>query len=261
MRHHHGTVTDQPPSPPAAQPPISPDGRFWWNGAQWIPLPPAPMPGALPSQGPGAPGGGAGMHVYPGPTGPDGGGGGKVAGLVLIVVVLILAGAYSASTSGPSESFPEDQAAFVTAAQDAQSAAQNANEMQVVGLRKERATGMCAALGHSMEVTDWYGTVADVATTMGGDSGSLEVEMADDIRVGTWNNSFSDALSGDGTLIAADSPLYRQVAALEEGDMVRFSGSFTADKERCVDEQSITDVGGVESPTFTFAFTEVAAAD
>ena len=36
------------PSGPPAQPPMSPDGRFWWNGQQWVPVQqasPSPQPG------------------------------------------------------------------------------------------------------------------------------------------------------------------------------------------------------------------------
>jgi TM2 domain-containing membrane protein YozV len=32
----------QAPPPPSAPLTLSPDGRFWWNGTAWIPLPPAP---------------------------------------------------------------------------------------------------------------------------------------------------------------------------------------------------------------------------
>ena len=46
------------PAGPPSQPPISPDGRFWWNGTQWVPVqqaPAQPHPGAAPYGYPGPP--------------------------------------------------------------------------------------------------------------------------------------------------------------------------------------------------------------
>jgi hypothetical protein len=36
----------QQPAPYAAPPQLSPDGRWWWNGAQWVPAAPAAPPAA-----------------------------------------------------------------------------------------------------------------------------------------------------------------------------------------------------------------------
>ncbi len=36
----------QPRSIPQPPPQLSPDGRWWWNGNQWVPIPPPKPPGA-----------------------------------------------------------------------------------------------------------------------------------------------------------------------------------------------------------------------
>ncbi|MDT4922671.1 MAG: hypothetical protein QOG01_384 [Pseudonocardiales bacterium] len=64
-------------TPPGTSPPISPDGRHWWDGAEWVPLappPPAPQPYAAPpyaGQSYAAPQYGA-PAGYPPPPGPYG---------------------------------------------------------------------------------------------------------------------------------------------------------------------------------------------
>ncbi|MBS2940318.1 hypothetical protein KDN32_21490 [Nocardioides sp. J2M5] len=174
-----------------------------------------------------------------------------------LVAAALLAGC---SVADASESFPADQAEFVDAVNTAKDAADGANEMKVVQLRETRNDAICGMLPKSLAVEDWYGVVSDLDTTMGGDSGTLEVELDDRIALGTWNNGFSDALDGASSLISRDSPVYEQVADLSEGDLVQFSGKFMRDKKDCVGEKSMTDVGGVRSPTFVFAFTDVVPA-
>lgn len=195
------------------------------------------------------------MPTYVQPTEPKQGSKlwGWIAGGAAVLGVLVL-GAFEPD---PADSFPDDQAKFVEAVQVAKDGAEGANEMRVVELRETRNNAICSMLPKGLNVRGWYGTVSDVDTTLGGDSGTLEVELDDRIAVGTWNNGFSDALDGASSLITRDSPIYNQVASLENGDLVKFSGTFVPDDQDCVGEMSLTDVGGVESPTFVFAFSDV----
>jgi hypothetical protein len=58
-------------TPPGTSPPISPDGRHWWDGAEWVPLappPPAPPPPAPSAHA--APSHAAPSHVAPPYAGP-----------------------------------------------------------------------------------------------------------------------------------------------------------------------------------------------
>jgi hypothetical protein len=185
-----------------------------------------------------------------------------------VVITLVVVGSVAASGNGggnladqsstsarllsENSSLPAAQQAWLKAVGKAQSVASGGNEMQVVDARKERAEGMCAALGKSLAATDWVGTVDSVETVLGGDSGVLSLRVAEDVSVGTWNNGFSDV--GDDTLIAPDSELWDQVANLEEGDQVQFSGTFLQDDDDCIKESSVMDVNGVETPAFIFRF-------
>jgi len=81
----------------------------------------------------------------------------------------------------------------------------------------------------------------------------LLVGLTDAIKISTWNNSVSDIVSK--TLIAPDSKLYDSLASLKEGDQVKFSGHFVAEKANCLEEQSLVDRNGMTTPTFTFRFT------
>ena len=114
---------------------------------------------------------------------------------------------------------------------------------------------MCAALDETLAAAGWVGVVERVETVLGGDSGVLSVEVAEDVTVGTWNNAFSDA--GDDTLIEPGSELWSQVADLDAGDQVLFTGNFV-DGDDCISESSLMDVNGVETPAFGFKFRSVA---
>lgn len=101
--------------------------------------------------------------------------------------------------------------------------------------------------------------MTELDTTLGGDSSVITIEMADDIEVSTWNNALSDLMSD--TLIDESSDLYASMTSLSEGDDVVFSGKFVKDSYDCLLESSITDRGGMETPTFIMRFKELAAAD
>jgi hypothetical protein len=144
---------------------------------------------------------------------------------------------------------------FIKVIEDAAGKAEDTdNELQVVKVRHER-TAQIRNLLPSLHVRNWTGTVDDVSTTLGGDSGVLTVSLTDDIKVGTWNNGLSDF--EDHTLIDVDSPLYDKLADLSNGDDVTFSGKFVRDADSGIGEQSMMDISGMTTPTFTFKFTSI----
>jgi len=93
----------------------------------------------------------------------------------------------------------------------------------------------------------------------GGGTGTLEITVAPDITIKTFNNSFSDSYDGANTLIKPGSPIFNTAAAMKEGDQVSFSGIFLPNKESsyCLQEISMTLQGGLESPDFVFRFTDL----
>ena len=152
------------------------------------------------------------------------------------------------------EKSQEDKFLDVVAA--GQDAADGGNEIQIVQAGKERGTRTCALLGHSLAAKNWAGTVEDVSTTLGGDSGVLSIDLGNDVAVQTWNNGMSDV--GSHTLIEPNSDLFGSLADLNEGDEVTFSGHFIGESGGdCVEEQSLMDENSLATPDFSFKFSSV----
>ena len=82
-----------------------------------------------------------------------------------------------------------------------------------------------------------------------------EIEIAPDVAVKTWNNSFSDI--SDDTLIEPSDPLFDRVLKLKDGQVVTFSGRFPADDANCIRESSLTLKGNLETPGFIMKFSSV----
>lgn len=99
----------------------------------------------------------------------------------------------------------------------------------------------------------WRGTITDVGAN-GEGKAYVEIEIADGITVGTWNNALSDI--GDDTLIPESSPLYDVLLELEPGDEVVFSGKFLRDFE----PSNLTEYFAIETPEFVMKFTSIKAA-
>lgn len=151
---------------------------------------------------------------------------------------------------------PPEQAAFVQAivsSRDEYDAAKN--DLAKGGVRPKRADAICTAVS-APEVSNWIGTVYNL-TTNGDGWGVLSVELEGETWVSTWNNSFSD--TRDQTLIDPSSKLFEQLAMLEEGQSVIFSGEFIKDSNAadCFREQSMTMDGSMDQPEFVFVFSDV----
>jgi len=174
--------------------------------------------------------------------------------VVAVVGTLALAGVVGALAGGDTGADgPKDERAFISIVKDGQDAA--GNEVAVHKASEKRAEDLCGALPADLKVTDWVGTIDDVDTTSGGDSGVLNVNIAEGVNVTTWNNGLSDI--GDHTLIDPDSEVYDALAELDEGATITFSGEFVDDDEDCVSEQSLFETNGMKHPAFVFRFSAV----
>jgi len=158
-------------------------------------------------------------------------------------------------STGKAMTLPRAERRFLAIVADAQEAAADANEIGVVQARHRRGQQLCRLLGSGLQARSWTAVVDSVETTLGGDAGVLELSIADGVKVATWNNSLSDF--DDQTLIKEGSPVWRLLAELEEGDVVRFTASFVRDEENCVRESSLIDVNGLLTPTFIARFSAV----
>lgn len=246
-------MSNQAPPPP---PHISPDGNWVWNGSQWLPNtapPPTGPPQGYPNQ-------------YARPAQKNKGRNialSLVGGVALLIVVGAIGDSDTpvndksaiSSAADDSSPLPEDQRAFLGAVGAGQEAAEDATELQVVEARKTRADAMCEVLSPDKSVTDWIGTVENVETTLGGDGGVLALQVAEEVKVSTWNNGMSDI--GDNTIIEEGTALWDQMVPLEEGDMVTFSGKFIKASD-CISESSLMDENGMRTPDFVFRFTFLA---
>jgi hypothetical protein len=154
----------------------------------------------------------------------------------------------------PAASIEDKFMAIVAVAQKA--GANSNNEIGVVQARTSRATAICKLLPPSLEAKSWGGgTISTVETELGGDKGVIGIDLGNDVKVATWNNSFSD--SDSNTMIDPKSKLYSVLGQLSEGDKVIFSGHFVSDPANCLEEQSLMDENGVLTPTFSFRFDSI----
>lgn len=168
----------------------------------------------------------------------------------LTLLVIVIGGSGSTERGG----MPAVQEDFISIVEKGQDSADE-NEVAVVQARKVRNTALCELLPTTLEVVDWVGEVDQVSTTLGGDSGVLDIVIAEDINVTTWNNAASDL--GDNTLVDPDSDIYSLLGDLDEGDEVTFSGQLVDGGDDCIHEQSLFDDNGMRTPAFVMRFTEV----
>jgi hypothetical protein len=153
------------------------------------------------------------------------------------------------------EKRPENQTRFIEAVSAAQKKSKDAdNDMQRGSAKSERDKNLCA-LVKNMKVKDWTGTITKITSNSDG-KGVVEVEIAKNITVKTWNNALSDM--GDHTLIEPGTKFFDFVASLKKGTKIQFSGNFfRGGSGDCVKESSMSLRGKLEDPEFIFSFTEI----
>lgn len=146
---------------------------------------------------------------------------------------------------------PTNEREFILAIQQGQAAFRAApNEMAQGGTRSKRRIAICQGLPQ-ISVSDWVGRIDTLSSNSDG-KGVLEISLAPDIRVKTWNNDFSDSASH--TLIDPSSSLFGAVSQMRKGDQVVFSGSFFPSDVDCVTETSVSLQGSMTDPEFLFRF-------
>ena len=146
------------------------------------------------------------------------------------------------------EKRPQTQARFIETVSAAQKKSKDAdNDMQRGSAKSERDKNVCALL-KTMKVKDWTGKITNITSNSDG-KGVIEVEIAKNITVKTWNNALSDI--GDHTLIEPGTKFFDFVASLKTGNFFRGSSG------DCVKESSMSLRGKLEDPEFIFSFVEI----
>ena len=149
---------------------------------------------------------------------------------------------------------PARQEAFIQAVSEAREAFRAAaNGLARGGTRAARREALCSVL-KSRSVKGWVGRIVTLSSNADG-KGVLSVELADGLAVKTWNNELADM--GADTLISPSSRLFARLAALKEGDRIRFSGTFLPSDVDCIREASLTQSGSMRDPEFIFRFRSV----
>lgn len=152
---------------------------------------------------------------------------------------------------------PPEEMAFIQITQSAQKKSGEAvNDMQKGGVKAEREKEICKII--KGPVKDWVGQLVTIDANSEG-RGVVGIEIAEKIKVLTWNNDLSD--TNYGTLLKPDSEIFKKVSAMKVGQTVKFSGDFfTSDEEgECLKEGSMTLDGKIADPEYVFKFKKIEA--
>jgi hypothetical protein len=172
----------------------------------------------------------------------------------VVVGALVGGSGQSAAPPIPKALLPSDQVRFMSAIIEALSQFRSApNELAAGGIRNTRQQAVCNAVG-GQNASGWIGKVSYLSTN-GDGRGVITLELGPGLHVSTWNNAISDY--SDKTLIDPDTQLFKSLAAMKKGDIVRFSGSFFPSNVDCLREQSLTLAGSMKSPVFTMRFASI----
>ena len=152
---------------------------------------------------------------------------------------------------------PLDEAALVRIISDSQRDAEaSENDMQKGGVKHRRDKAICSLM-QDLSVDNWVGTLKKIDANSDG-KGVLEIAVAKDVQVGTWNNDFSDM--SDHTPIEPGSPLFQTASSMKEGQAISFSGRFFPGREGdCLKESSMTLSGKLSEPEFIFRFSSISS--
>jgi hypothetical protein len=118
---------------------------------------------------------------------------------------------------------------------------------------RQRDKDLCAILGN-YTATNWTGVFDNVGAN-GEGKAYVEIKIADNVKIKTWNNAFSD--SGDGTLIPETSNFFNSLVALKKGDLVTFSATFLRGDNFCLKKANLTQTFYAIDPGFIVRFTNV----
>lgn len=159
-------------------------------------------------------------------------------------------------TGGEYGDYPSSQLKFVQIIEKARDAINDAEtDLQESVALRTRDKDLCSALG-GRTATNWTGVIGSVGAN-GEGKAYVTVDIGDNMKVSTWNNSFSDI--SDNTLIPTSSKFFDNLVSLKKGDPVTFSGTFLRDNNSCLKKGNLTQFFYGIDPKFIFRFSSVAS--
>jgi hypothetical protein len=150
--------------------------------------------------------------------------------------------------------YPADQAAFVKVVEEAKGTIDAAEtDLQESVALRARDKQLCALLTGN-KATNWTGIVNNVGAN-GEGKAYVYIEIADKVKVMTWNNSFSDI--SDDTLIPTSSKFFDKLVAMKKGDLVTFSATLLKSNNSCLKKGNLTEFFYGQRPEFIARFSDV----
>ena len=150
--------------------------------------------------------------------------------------------------------YPADQAAFVKIVEEAKGTIDAAEtDLQESVALRARDKQLCALLTGN-KATNWTGIVNNVGAN-GEGKAYVYIEIADKVKVMTWNNSFSDI--SDDTLIPTSSKFFDKLVAMQKGDLVTFSATLLKSSNSCLKKGNLTEFFYGQRPEFIARFSDV----
>jgi hypothetical protein len=136
---------------------------------------------------------------------------------------MILLSQMTYSVAANSASMPPQEDNFISIVSLAQVDSKSAdNDMQKGGIKAKRDRAICNLMANKA-VKNWVGKVQKVGANSDG-KGVLEISLAKNITVKTWNNEFSDTTAR--TLINPSSNLFQSASMLKKGNRLLFQVRF-----------------------------------
>ena len=150
--------------------------------------------------------------------------------------------------------YPDAQMKFVETVEKARTAISDAEtDLQESVALRSRDKALCAILPKNKAI-NWTGVIGRVGANGEGKAYVL-VDIADDMKVSTWNNALSDF--NDDTLSPTTSKFFDNLVALKKGDPVTFSGTFLRSNNSCLTKKNLTDLFYGRDPDFLFRFSNI----
>lgn len=122
------------------------------------------------------------------------------------------------------------------------------NELQKSALVAERFDRFKKLKGDPRVIKNWLGVLEGMGTNGDGKAFVTIRLTPKELTFSTWNNSFSDM--SDHSLIPQSSPVFKKLATMKIGNVVKFSG-------RLKHTKNLTEDGKMTTPDFLFIFKDI----